>query len=302
VPKIRYIKKKFSEASLAKIVQARSIVDEYSEAGYKLTLRQLYYQFVSRDLLPNTERSYKNLGNLLRDARLAGFIDWEAIEDRTRELEENPHWSNPSSIIRTCASQFALDKWKGQDFRPEVWIEKQALAGVIQPACEELDVPFFSCRGYTSLSEMWEAAMRLKKLIGMDIEPIIFHLGDHDPSGVDMSRDIQDRMEMFLGRRIKFERLALNMDQVDEYDPPPNPTKLSDSRSGDYVSAFGHECWELDALNPENMVALVRDAVTGVRDEDLWDERVELEQRHRAQLGQVAHYWADVCEYVDDMV
>jgi hypothetical protein len=160
MPRICYRSKRFSAAVQAIITQANEIFAEYEAQGYLLTLRQLYYQFVVRDVIPNNLRSYKRLGSIINDARLAGFIDWLIIEDRTRNLHELSRWTNPQEIIKTCAEQFRIDKWNTQPNRVEVWIEKEALAGVFQRVCDELQVPFFSCRGYTSQSEMWVASQR----------------------------------------------------------------------------------------------------------------------------------------------
>ena len=100
-----FIDKKFAASSLAIIEQANTIIGEYAAQGFKLTLRQLYYQFVARDLLANTQRSYKRLGNIISEARLAGRVDWNAIEDRTRNLESNPHWDDPAAIIKAGGAQ-----------------------------------------------------------------------------------------------------------------------------------------------------------------------------------------------------
>ena len=164
------------------------------------------------------------------DGRLAGLIDWNRIVDRTRNLEGNSHWGNPGEIMRSAAHSFRLDKWANQPYRVECWIEKDALRGVIAGVCNELDIPHFSCRGYTSISEMWVAARRLQHWIARGQTPVILHLGDHDPSGVDMTRDIFDRLQTFMGGA-EVKRLALNWDQVEMYNPPPNPAKLTDSRA-----------------------------------------------------------------------
>jgi hypothetical protein len=227
------------------VAKANEIIAEYAAQGFDLTLRQIYYQFVSRDIIPNTQKDYKNLGSIVNDARLAGLIDWESIVDRTRELRSLSHWDGPDSIIDACAGQFNVDRWKGQRYRPEVWIEKDALVGVFERACNELDVPLLSCRGYTSQSEMWGASQRMLRYKRAKQTPIVFHFGDHDPSGKDMSRDILDRLELFTRGQIKFQRLALNMEQVEQYNPPPNPAKISDSRANGYIAEFGNESWEL---------------------------------------------------------
>lgn len=161
MPKIKYQDFAFRPATLSLIDTANKIITEYQAQGFDLTLRQLYYQFVSRDIISNTQQSYKNLGSVVNDARLAGMIDWDTIVDRTRELRTLSHWNSPADIVDTCAKQFNIDRWAGQKYRPEVWIEKDALVGVFERICRELDVPLFSCRGYTSQSEMWVAAQRM---------------------------------------------------------------------------------------------------------------------------------------------
>ena len=163
------------------IEHANVIIREYQEQGFMLTLRQIYYQFVSRDLIANKVQEYKRLGGIISDARLAGMIDWKSIEDRTRELKDQPHWGSPAEIMDAAAQGFALDKWEAQPNRIEVWIEKEALAGVFERVCKELDIPFFCCRGYTSQSEMWVGAMRLRAHSIRGQLPVILHFGDHDP-------------------------------------------------------------------------------------------------------------------------
>jgi hypothetical protein len=291
MPRICYKSIKLNKSSLEIVGQANTIIAEYAAAGYMLTLRQLFYQFVSRDLLPNNMKSYKRLGQIINDARLTGLIDWETIEDRTRNLHKLPDWGSPQEIVDACASQFRIDKWKMQPKRIEVWIEKEALAGVFERVCDELQVPFFSCRGYTSQSEMWVAGRRLKRIAEYGQEPIILHFGDHDPSGIDMTRDIIDRLTLFIGDDIQLNRLALNMDQVNEYNPPPNPAKITDTRAQSYISIYGNESWELDALEPDVLAGLVRSFVESNRQEDEWEAAVEEENEHKRLLGEVASKW-----------
>lgn len=263
-------------ATLAIVAKANEIIADYAAQGFSLTLRQLYYQFVARDLIPNTERSYKRLGSIINDGRLAGLIDWSAIEDRTRNLRANPHWDDPASVIEAARQSYRIDMWENQPKRVEVWIEKEALAGVISGVCEELDVPYFSCRGYVSQSEQWRAGHRARYHFNRESQQtVILHLGDHDPSGIDMTRDNDDRLAMFAGYRgaPNVQRIALNMDQIDEYGPPPNPAKFTDSRFESYVRDYGHQSWELDALEPRVLVELIREKVAIYRDEDLWAEK-----------------------------
>lgn len=291
-----YVPKAFKAPALNVIADSNAIIDEYAAQGFDLTLRQLYYQHVARALLPNTQRSYKRLGGIINDARLAGLIDWDAIVDRTRNVQENDSWEAPSEILRDAARWFNLDPWIAQGYRPEVWIEKDALRGVISGVCSRHNVPHFSCRGYVSQSEMWAAAQRLGPAWTEEKEAIIFHLGDHDPSGIDMTRDIQDRLDIFTDtdddlNSIRVVRIALNMDQVDAYGPPPNPAKTTDSRFEDYRARFGDESWELDALNPPVLVALIEEAIGSLIDREAWKKTVTQETIGRARLRNLAKEW-----------
>jgi len=289
--KIVYTPKKFSNAHLALIATANEIIAEYESQSLVLTLRQLYYQFVARDLLPNKQQEYKRLGGILNDARLAGLVSWEAMEDRTRYLRELPHWRSPGQIIESAAYGYRIDKWADQEIRPEVWIEKDALIGVIERVCNDHDVPFFACRGYNSQSEAWSAGRRvLSRFKRTGQSTLVLHFGDHDPSGLDMTVDNRNRLGIFTAGEPCFElrRLALNQDQIDEYNPPPNPAKTTDSRSGAYIAEHGDQSWELDALEPRVLADLIRVEIESVLDRDKWDEAVEREKSGKALLDRLA--------------
>ncbi len=299
MPLICYESKQFKAASLLKIKQANEIIKDYRAQGFILTLRQLYYQFVRRNWLVNTEKSYDNLGALMTDARIAGLVDWDAIEDRTRSLKSNNHWDSPNQIVSACANQFMVDRWAGQDYRVEVWIEKEALAGVFARVCERLDVPYFSCRGYGSASEMWRAGCRLKNYMEDGKRPVILHFGDHDPSGMDMTRDITDRLAMFAEDDIEVIRVALNMDQVEEHSPPPNPAKVTDSRAAGYIELYGNFSWELDALEPSMLMELVEENVLKYRDEDEWARTGQVQDDGRENLLKIASNFDLAIEAID---
>lgn len=300
MPRIKYRDKKFNAEHLDIIEKVIGIVTTYLAAGYDLTLRQVYYQMVARDYIPNNQQSYKRLGGIIDDARYAGLIDWDAITDRTRNLRKNAHWDDPADILRGAAQQFQFDKWEDQERRVEVWVEKDALVGIVGQVAEELDVAYFSCRGYTSSTELWSAAYRrFREYIRVDgKEPLVIHLGDHDPSGKDMTRDIEDRLALFAGYPIEVHRIALNMEQIEEYQPPPNPAKLTDSRATRYIEEFGDESWELDALEPTVISELIRERVLEVRDEALWEAAVEREEEAKRLLALVSDNWDEVKEHV----
>lgn len=299
MPKIAYKPKRFNAKRLAIIDQANSILAEYSAAGYDVTLRQLYYRFVARDLIENTQKSYKRLGSCIDEARLAGLIDWDYIVDRTRNLQGRGSWGSPADIIDSCYHSFHFDRWANQPCRVEVWCEKEALIGIFARVARTYDVDYFACRGYVSQSEMWRAARRLQRYRRNGQKTVILHFGDHDPSGIDMTRDITDRMAMY-GTVLDVKRLALNMPQIQKYSPPPNPAKMTDSRFDGYVAKYGDESWELDALEPKVLSDLVAKSINKYRDLKKWKQTIAREQDARSQLKVLTDNWDEVAEDMGD--
>jgi len=295
-----YIEKAFRKTSMALIEQANEIIEEYQAEGYDLTLRQLYYQFVARDIIANRQTEYKRLGGIINGARLAGLIDWYSIVDRTRSYESLTHWESPAEILNDSATGYHIDLREGQSEYIEVWVEKDALVGVIGKACDPLDVGYLSCRGFVSQSAMWRAAQRLirkategrtgKFFNKTPRKTTIIHLGDHDPSGIDMTRDIQDRLRMF-GSNVVVERIALNMPQIEEHQPPPNPVKFTDSRSAPYIAKYGQKSWELDALDPRILVDLITEEVGGRTNIKLFKAKIGKKKREQKAIQKVADSW-----------
>lgn len=298
--KICYQPKKFRANALDIITKAEGVCETYAKQGYSLTLRQLYYQFVKNNWLANTEANYDRLGAIINDARLAGMIDWSHLEDRTRNLKRDSYWSSPADIIQSCVYSYAEDLWRTQPFRLEVWVEKEALVSVVARACVETNVPYFACKGYVSQSEMHEAAQRLKRHERCGQETVVIYLGDHDPSGIDMTRDVQDRLALF-GAYTKVERIALNMDQVQQYNPPPNPAKLSDSRAISYIDQFGEYSWELDALDPATLNTLIVEKINQYRRSITWDVTEAKQNENKELLQLVADNWEAVAADVQEV-
>lgn len=289
------------------VAKANQVCLSYARQGYDLTLRQLYYQFVSRGWLPNNQLSYNKLKSIISKARLAGLLSWSYIVDRTRNLSALAHWDDPAEIMGSAAAGFRIEKWSDQPTRVEVWVEKEALSGVVARTANDLDVAWFACRGYVSQSELWRAGQRLGGYIRDGKRVVILHLGDHDPSGIDMTRDIDDRLRMFIGHDVGYgavdelevRRIALNMEQVRLYNPPPNPAKLTDSRVGNYIDLHGEQSWELDALDPATLDALIRQHVYAERDDELWGEAEALEAEHRRLLREASDRWTEVAAYLN---
>ena len=282
MPKIKYKDIKIRKSGLDIINHVNTIIDDYRQQGYNLTLRQVYYQLVSKNIITNSEKSYDNLGYTIGNGRLAGLIDWKAIEDRTRYVRALNHWDNPAEIIQTAAESYNIDLWQKQRYYIETWVEKDALIGIIEQTANRYDVPCFSCRGYGSLSEYWKAAQRFINHNDIGKECIILHLGDHDPSGVDMTRDIRERLAMF-GADVDIKRIALNMPQITQYNPPPNPAKKTDKRSAGYIAKYGASSWELDALEPKVLDQLISDNIEKYLDRVAF-EQAKIRQEEERQI------------------
>lgn len=343
MPCIAYEDKRLNPEYLYMIDQINAICVEYAEQGYDLTLRQLYYQFVARDAFPpghtwrrlgngkwvrdengtiNADPNYKWLGDIVSAGRMAGLIDWDFIVDRTRNLRGLKHWNSPSDACTELSKNFRYESWKDQPYYIEVWIEKDALVGVLESACQPLDVNYFSCRGYTSISEVWGAAQRLRSKMEDGKKVVVLHLGDHDPSGVDMTRDISERLYTFIAHDLRdgrgemprmstaaaiqytddhflVDRIALTMAQVQAFNPPPNPAKPKDARYKKYVRQFGVECWELDALSPDVLVNLIQQNILALRDDEKWEAWMTKQRKARKVLKRVADRWLDVVKFFD---
>lgn len=296
---IAYVAWNPSPKSLTLIGIANQICAEYTEQGYDLTLRQLYYQFVARDYLPNNQRSYKNLGTVIDNARKAGYLDWNYIVDRTRNLQGYRTYDSPAKLIEDVWQHYHVDLWEGQGQRVEVWVEKEALAGVIGRAALAYGVDYFSCRGYVSQSELHAASHRHQDYEERGQNVTVIHLGDHDPSGIDMTRDMEERLHLY-GASTKVQRIALNIDQIAEYQPPPNPAKLTDSRAKDYISLFGRSSWELDALDPSVLNKLIQDTIVSkIDDTEHFNQRVALQEKGQDQLISLAENWDYVVQQLD---
>jgi hypothetical protein len=265
-----FITLRMHAATLDVVEQANVIIAEYLAQGFALSLRQLFYQMVSRALLDNSFKEYKRLGVIVRDGRNGGLIDWDAIEDRARIVNTHSSWDSPADIIGSAADAYKTDWWRDQRYRPEVWIEKNALIGVIEGVCTDLRVPYFATIGNNSQTLQYQAGKRFAQYFGQGLIPVVLHLADHDPNGIDMTRDVRDRLALYARQPVEVRRVALNLDQVRQHNPPPNFAKESGTRFEGYVTTFGtRECWELDALSPTVIADLIRDEIEALID---WPE------------------------------
>jgi hypothetical protein len=272
---------RFSDVARQQVELCDEIIEDYQAQGLRLTLRQLYYQLVRRNVIPNQERSYKNLGSLVSSARLAGLLDWDAIEDRVRRPIIWAEYAGPESFLQREMVYYRRERWADQPYYVELWVEKDALAGVLEPIASAYHVPLMVNRGYSSQSAMYAAAERFKD--HPDQMHQLLYLGDHDPSGEDMVRDISDRLELF-GAECTVEKVALTMSQIRKLKPLPQPAKKTDSRSAHYIEQHGSKSWELDALDPDLLAKMVRAALEAMVDRPLMDRVIVQEKREKEAL------------------
>ncbi|MEQ3030242.1 MULTISPECIES: hypothetical protein [Alistipes] len=268
---------RLSKANRIMLERINTILEEYRNDGYVLTLRQLYYQLVSKDIIPNNDREYAKLSNILKKGRMAGIVDWSAIEDRVR-VPKLPYWvRDVQHAIQDTIEQYRVDRMQGQQRNIEIWVEKDALSNVLFRVTSKYHIRLMVNRGYSSISAMYDAHRRLRS------GDVILYFGDHDPSGKDMVRDIRERMEEF-GREVDVRPVALTMEQIRRFNPPPNPAKITDPRAKWYIREYGRTSWELDALPPRELIRLAEEAVEELIDLDLYNRCLDREQRDIEEL------------------
>lgn len=299
--RIKFRDIRMGNANKGRLEIINSIISEYQKDGYILTLRQLYYQLVSRDVIPNKKTEYAKLSILLKEGRMAGIVDWAAIEDRLRVPKSPASFDSPEDILQAAIGQYALPRQKGQDTYMEVWVEKDALSGVLSRVTSKYHVPIMVNRGYSSASAMFDSYQRFKSASKYRNQQVkVIYLGDFDPSGVDMIRDIDDRISEFIsgdddyadksGFRFSIESIALTRKQIKFYNPPPNPAKITDPRAKDYIAKYGPTSWEVDALPPDVLNKLLDEAIRNHMQEDLYDEIVGREDADKQRLRSLVQY------------
>ena len=271
----------FQKKNLYLLEKMKEILEEYEEQEIKVTLRQLYYQLVARDIIPNAIKEYAKLSGLLTNARYTGDVDWTAIEDRTRIPKIPTTFEDVDELIENAKRCYKLNRWEGQEYYVELWTEKDAISSVISPITNSYQVPVSVNRGYSSASSMYDSAQRFLEHDGKI--KIILYLGDHDPSGLDMDRDIQNRLEEF-GVDVEVVRIGLTAEQINQYSPPPNPTKITDPRAKEYISEYGETSWEVDALKPEVLQELIERFILKYLDLERFEQVEQKEQKEIQEL------------------
>ncbi len=281
---------KLNKKSMEHLNKINAIIEDYQADGYKLTLRQLYYQLVSRNVIANHVREYKKLSRVLTEGRMAGLVDWDAIEDRLRRPQNVYTVSSVKDALVDTHKQYRLNRQIGQSTHIEVWVEKDAISNILKRVTEKYGVNILVNRGYGSVTAMKDAYDRFEWRIGNhDKDIVILYLGDHDPSGLDMIRDINERISEMLSidgyaGSFKIKPIALTMEQIKTYNPPPNPAKITDTRSPQYIAEHGRVSWEVDALPPEALIEILESEIFNLLDVDKYEKRLELEASQKLEI------------------
>lgn len=281
-----------------------------SEYRVRLTVRQVYYRLISPpyQLFANKATNYKSFDKVITKARKKREIDWRRIEDRARSTlgGEKNVFSSPEQYVEwlfnVSEGHYDKSRWDGQPNYVEVWVEKDALSALFGSAVKPYRTVVFPSRGYSSFTKVMEALERFPKQKSITI----LHFSDHDPSGLDMSRDIGSRLNDYSrgyqNGGLVVKRVALDIDQVRALNLPSNPTKKADSRAKDYVAQYGDECWELDAIPPDTLSQWVRDAVEREIDMTAWKVAEEKAKEERNTIRQALEDCEEDIEAVREKV
>lgn len=264
---------RLSKSNVQLLDTINEILDDYIDQGYVLTLRQLYYQLVSKDIIPNNDKEYAKISTILKKGRMAGIVDWSAIEDRVR-IPKIPYWvADVDDALNDTISQYRLNRMRDQSTYIEVWVEKDALSSVLSRITNKYHIRLMVNRGYSSVSAIYESYKRFR----YNPNPTIIYLGDHDPSGMDMIRDVRERLLEF-GVEVDVRPIALTMEQIKKFNPPPNPAKITDPRAKWYIEKYGEISWELDALPPSEINRVLEDEILSLIDYEKYEYMIEQEK------------------------
>jgi hypothetical protein len=267
------------EKSLDLVQKMQEIIDSYNT---RMTVRQLYYQLVSRHVIENNLKSYKRMDHILTKARKENLIDPLALVDRSKPLLKDSSWNSMTSFWKTVGKSYKRSVWQDQKEYVEVWIEKDALAGVISPVTNKYDCFLAIGRGYQSMTNKAEAVNRFEG----EEEGTILYLGDFDPTGLDIPRDLEDQLEK-MGASVEVERVALTLEQINEYSLPPIMTKKTDSRTVAHIAQYGDIAVELDALPPDTLISIVEGAINKHIDWEKYEVTLEREKEDKTKITQI---------------
>jgi hypothetical protein len=246
---------KRGRSTRAEVEARREALLDIIDAGKPMTVRQVFYQATVRNIVEKAETGYNKVQVDLTKMRRDGSLRYDWLADNTRRQRKPRSFDSVEQALQDTAALYRKNLWRDADCYVEVWLEKDALAGVVLPVTAMFDVPLMVARGYASLSFLYNAAEYIKSL---DVPTFIYHLGDFDPSGVNAGEKIEATLhELAPDAEIIFKRLAVTRTQITRWRLPTRPTKTSDTRA----RGFGETSVELDAVDPNDLRALVQRAI-----------------------------------------
>lgn len=271
------------------------IAEKFQDQDYKITLRQLHYQLVGRNLIKNTKSEYTKLGTLIKEARLSGLLDWDLIVDNLRTPKKMGEWDSVKDIMESVYSSYRNKRHSIQKIHLEIWCEKDAMTSILEPITNKYHLNLMIDRGFGSTTMIYETAKRfLRESNQLTQEFVILYLGDHDPSGLNMVNDVQKRINMFLriskdrfATRCNVKQIALTQEQCKKYNLPPQMAKTSDSRFKKYQKEYGDESWELDALPTDVISKILEDEILECINMEYYDGMIQEENKDKVKIKQL---------------
>jgi hypothetical protein len=259
-----------------------------AEAAQPITGRGVGYKLFIADLIASMAKNeMQRVYRLLKEAREQGLIPWEWIVDETRTLERVSTWANPAAYARCVARSYRRDFWNQQPVRCEVWSEKGTVRGVLRPVLDEYAVGFRVMHGFSGATTIHDVA---EDNDGRDL--IVLYVGDRDPSGMFMSEeDLPARFAKYDGDHIKLRRIALTREQVRGLPSFPATDKRKDPRYRWFVANYGDRCWELDAMDPNDLRACVEEAIKELIEPVAWKRCEIVNKAERESLKTGIEAW-----------
>lgn len=259
-----------------------------AEAVQPITCRGVGYKLFTAGLIPSMARAQmQRVYRLLTEARERGDIPWEWIVDETRELERRPCWSNPAHYARAVTRSYRRDFWNQQPVRCEVWSEKGTIRGVLAPVLDEYSVGFRVMHGFASATSIYDVAQG-----GDGRKLIVIYVGDFDPSGMFMSEhDLPGRLGRYGGHHVELRRVALRFGQCRQLPSFPASDKKNDKRYEWFCRTFGDRCWELDAMDPNDLRSCVDHAIHELIEPLAWERCLVVNNAERESLQAVMQTW-----------
>jgi hypothetical protein len=254
-----------------------------AEAAQPITGRGIGYKLFTAGLIPSMARKeMQRVYRLLKEAREQGDIPWEWIVDETREIERSATWDNPEEYMRACARSYRLDYWNQQPHRVELWSEKGTVRGLLAPVLEKYAVGFRVMHGFSSATAVNDVAQDDD---GRDL--VVLYVGDFDPSGLFMSEDdLPTRLDKYGGNHVELRRIALTREQVRGLPSFPATDKRKDPRYRWFVSRYGQQCWELDAMDPNDLRDCVEKEILELIEPVAWERSETVNKATRDSMNE----------------